>query len=112
MEAWWRAEYSRVRADRVHRTGNNNAYPMSEDEDISPIASDFTEMNPSVAAALLIGMTPEETAWRWRTCRPRRAERGQRDGEMLAGKVTEADVDRLAGAVGDGPVVAMNAERR
>ncbi|WP_410570505.1 helix-turn-helix domain-containing protein [Amycolatopsis sp. cmx-4-61] len=120
MEAWRRAEYNRVRPDRMRRTGNNNLYLMSGDQDISPTTSVFAAMNPPVAAALLIGMAPEETARVLEDLPTDKSRALIREMEKLAGKaavdaegaITKADVDRLADAVGDGTVVAMNADRR
>lgn len=118
MEAWRRAEYNRVRPDRVRRTSNNNVFLMTEDQDISPTTNVFAAMTPSVAAALLIGMTPDETARVLEDLPTDKSRALIREMEKLAGKATVdaegavTDADRLAGAVGDGTVVAMSAERR
>jgi hypothetical protein len=120
MEAWRRAEYNRVRPDRMRRTGNNNVYLMSEDQDVSPAISVFAAMKPPVAAALLIGMTPEETAKVFEELPPEKSRELLREMEKLAGKaivdaegaVTGADIDDLQRALGDGTVVAMKPQRR
>jgi hypothetical protein len=69
------AQLFRVRPDRVRRTGNNNVFLMSEDQDVSPTVSVFAAMKSSVAAALLIGVTPEEAAKVFEELPPERAGR-------------------------------------
>ncbi|MFI5591146.1 hypothetical protein ACIA5G_39265 [Amycolatopsis sp. NPDC051758] len=82
---------NRVRPDLARRTGSNNVFLMSEDQDFSPATSMFAAMNPPAAAALLTGKSAVDAE----------------------GAITAADVDLLKNAVGgDATVVAMSADRR
>jgi hypothetical protein len=118
MGAWQRAEYNRVRPDRMRRTSNNNVFLMSEDQDVSPAISVFAAMKPPVAAALLIGMTAEETAKVFEELPPEKSRELIREIEKLAGTtavdaegVTTSSRD-LQHALETGTVVPMTSPRR
>ncbi|WP_370964744.1 hypothetical protein [Amycolatopsis sp. cg9] len=120
LAAWQRAEFNRVRPDRMRRTANN-VFLMSEDQDVSPTISVFAAMKPPVAAGLLIGMTPEESARVFEELPPEKSRELIREMEKLAGKatvdaegaITSADIKRIGnGLNGAGTVVAMTSPRR
>lgn len=111
LAAWRTAEYNRVQPDRMRRAGNNNIYLMSSDQDLSPAISVFAVMAPSVAAGLLIGMAPEETAGILKDLPVAKSRDIIRAMEAISGKGTEAGAE-VKDASGHGTVLPMTPPRQ